>query len=66
MEKEVSEWQAKYGKVISEMGAEPIETAPEPKELSFEEKLKATDSWLEKDKLIKAEMPKLLKAWNQN
>lgn len=64
LEEEIKEWQAKYGKVISEMGAEPVEAVHPLEQKTFEEKLANCKSYSEKYKLYEAEMPTLMQTWN--
>ena len=61
-EQETQAWQAKYGKLTSEMGSDPVEVQSDMA-LSIEDKIQQAESWTEKAKLFRENMSSLNKSW---
>lgn len=65
LQEEAEKWQAKYGKLIADSGADPVSANAQEEPKTFEEQLANCKSWKEKNELIKANMQMLVTTWNQ-
>jgi len=65
LKEENKEWQARYAKVITDSGADPVSANAQEAPKSFEEQLANCQTWREKHNLIQANMTKLVTTWNQ-
>tara|TARA_R100001463_G_scaffold126466_1_gene184185 strand:+ start:5665 stop:6573 length:909 start_codon:yes stop_codon:yes gene_type:complete len=58
-------WQAKFGKMQDDLGAEPLAGQVEVETLSIEDQVAKCNSWTEKGKMINDNMSYFLKNWNK-
>lgn len=58
-------WQAKFGKMQDDLGAEPLAGQVEVETLTIEEQISKCNSWTEKGKMITENMSYFQKNWNK-